>query len=917
MEPSRRAGPSRLARLDGLLLFVVGLLSLPSPAFADPAPPSRPVTTPFLNMPPRLPLRPGQWVAVRAFPHLHFEIPTFLAPAPRSDRFYLCEHEGVVKSFVNNPETTEVVKVLDISSHCQAQGDCGLLGLAFHPDFGKPDSPNRGYFYICYNHTERPVKRGEFLPKTKKTEFRLSRFTIPDGSLVADPDSELVLIGQLDEHVYHSGGAIFFHPDDGFLYMSVGDEGDDGGALGNCQRIDRDLFAGVLRIDVDCDPTRSHPPPRQPETGKTAHYFIPNDNPFVGVPNALEEFWCLGLRNPHRMTYDPETKTIWVGDVGQGGDAREEVNLVEKGANFQWNYMEGTLPKPHFAKRPEKVIGKETSPLYEYPHSEGNHCIIGGYIYRGREHAAELGGKYVFGDHGSGRIWALSREDGKSKVEELCQLPPRSKMLNTFGVDHQGELYLCEMGTHQLWKLARAGTPAAPLADNRPLPRLLSETGTFSDTSRLTPAPGVMPYSVNSPLWSDGAAKWRWIAVPTSEGQVQFRPTDFWKFPAGTVLVKHFELSAKSPKAPPRRLETRLIVCDHDGAGYGVTYRWREDQTDAELLDGGLTETVCPPGGQNQAWTYPSRADCLTCHNVNAGFVLGVNTRQLNREQTAHDGVKENQLKTWARLGLIDHALTDSEISTLARLVAVGDKSADLETRVRSYLDANCSHCHRPWGARAQFDARFETPPEKRQLVGGQVLNTLGIEDSLAICPGEPEKSLVYVRMRDGGQMKMPPVGRTLEDREATATLREWILSQTDPPSSRDIAKRAQVLATSILIAVILALFGRRLLRVVHRVRDSSPVLSPGWRWLLRLVPGVVIMAAPALVVLVRIAAGRELAPVWLFAAGGGVAAVLAVVLGLTVPGRSLRGDRAPNGTRVIKMSEAPAEEPRRRRLAG
>src|SRR5262245_61991746 len=382
MEPSPRAGLSRLARLDGLLFLIVGLLSLPSPAFADPAPTPRPAAQPFLNMPPRLPLNPGPWLAVRAFPHLHFEIPTFLAPAPRSDRLYLCEHEGVVKSFVNDPETTEAVTVLDISSHCQAQGDCGLLGLAFHPDFGKPDSLNRGYFYICYNHSDNPVKSGEFLPKNKRTEVRVSRFTIPDGSLTADPASELILIAQTDEHVYHTGGPMFFHPDEGFLYVAMGDEGDDGGALGNCQRIDRDLFAGVLRIDVDCDAGRSHPPPRQPSTGKTAHYFIPNDNPFVGVPNALEEFWALGLRNPHSMTYDAETKTIWVGDVGQGGDAREEVNLIVKGGNYQWNFKEGTLDKPQYSRRPEKVIGEERPPFYEYPHGEGNHCIIGGYVYR-------------------------------------------------------------------------------------------------------------------------------------------------------------------------------------------------------------------------------------------------------------------------------------------------------------------------------------------------------------------------------------------------------------------------------------------------------------------------------------------------------------------------------------------------------
>src|SRR5262249_42874123 len=150
------------------------------------------------------------------------------------------------------------------------------------------------------------------------------------------------------------------------------------------------------------------------------------------------------------------------------------------------------------------------------------------------------------------------------------------------------------------------------------LPSLLSQTGVFRSLRDLTPNPGLIPYEVNSPLWSDGAAKRRWIALPAGSA-IRYSPTGPWTFPAGTVFVKHFELADK-------RLETRLLVVDHAGLGYGATYRWRADDSDAELLPAGLTEEVATKSGPVK-WSYPSRSECLACHTTNAGFVLGVNAR--------------------------------------------------------------------------------------------------------------------------------------------------------------------------------------------------------------------------------------------------------------------------------------------------
>lgn len=593
---ARRTGWRAAAWPAGVLALAIAVAA--AVAVTGPAPyglPELPAVPPYRAMPPQPPVRPGQWVAVNAFPRLTFNTPTAIVCAPRSNRLYVLEREGVVKCFENDPETSAAVTVLDIQDRCQGMCDCGLVGLAFHPDFGKPGSPNRGYFYLCYNWTDSPVRAPNLPAVDKVTHDRLSRFTVPDGAPAADPKSEVVLIDEVDRHLYHTGGGMFFHPRDGFLYLSLGDEGGGRGVLGNCQRIDKNLYGGVIRIDPDMDPARSHPIRRQPKDGTTAHYFIPNDNPFVGARDALEEFWCVGLRSPHRMTCDSETGKVWLGDVGDGGgDPREEVDLIEKGGNYQWNYMEGTAPRPDFAPRPAKVLGVEKPPLYEYPHTDGNRCVIGGYVYRGREHAADLGGKYVFGDFGSGRVWALTERAGRPPaVDELCMLPVASCNLSSFGVDQRGELCLCEIKTGKIFKLARAGSAAAPLTATRPIPPRLSETGVFTDVRALTPAAGMVPYSVNCPLWSDGALKTRWVSVPhqpgAAEPHIDFAPAGEWTFPAGTVFVKHFELAAdETDPAVRKRLETRLLVRDPEGSVYGVTYKWRPDNSDADLLTAAL-----------------------------------------------------------------------------------------------------------------------------------------------------------------------------------------------------------------------------------------------------------------------------------------------------------------------------------------
>lgn len=719
-----------------------------------------------------------------AFPNLRFNDILVAKEAPRNGRMYVAQRDGVIHSFPNDPNATTKTPFLT-TPNCAVVWDGGFLGLAFHPEFGDPSSANRNYVYTYYCYNDTGTYPNSFGASQGAYFFdcylRLSRWRVPDGSLQVDPNSEDVMFHIRMYNGSHRGGDIQFG-NDGMLYVPVGDQF----RYETAQDIANTLEGGFLRIDVDRDPSRSHAPRRTfPLTTSDEYsgrfYWIPNDNPWQSPSGAtFEEYWTIGHRNPHRMTLDPVTGWLWSGEIG--GGQREEINVIKGGGgNYGWPFREGLTTGVR--TQPASVLGSVIDPALDFTRSEAN-AIIGGYVYRGAEHAA-LYGKYICGGYSQDRIWALDYDPATGTATKQLIATFIPELLSTFGTDLAGEIYLGGLGTNRpLYKLAAAGTNAIDP------PPLLSQTGVFTDMANLTPAPELIPYGLNVPFWSDGALKSRWIAVPndgdpnTVAETIQFSQQGRWQFPAGTVLVKHFELPTdESDPNVTRRLETRFIVIAANGGHYGVTYRWRPDGSEADLLTAGATDTITVQtrsGPRTQTWTYPDRASCLNCHNASAGGVLGPSTHQLNGDWNyPSTGVLDNQLRAWNNVGLFRTPIDENAIPNMPRAGAPGDESQTIEQRTNAYVDSNCAHCHQPGtGNRSPFDARYQTP--LGNIINETVLDDLGIAGARFVVPRDLTRSVVHHRVLETDNTAMPPPPKELVDPDSRDLLSRWILSLDD-----------------------------------------------------------------------------------------------------------------------------------------
>ncbi len=776
--------------------------------------PAQRVANTTLALPPSLPAAgTNGYTATNAFGALTFTAPMALAVPPgETNRLFVAERSGIIAVVTNLASPTRSV-FMNIGSRISTTGEGGLLALAFHPNYA-----SNGHFFVWYTASGTGFSN------------RLSRFTVSATNWnQGNTNSEVVLFGQHDDCSNHNGGDLKFGAD-GYLYVSLGDEGSGNDACGtNSQNLAKHFFSGVLRLDVDQRPG-SLRPNHHPSIIAPTNYAIPPDNPFIGFtqfnglavsPDAVRtEYWALGLRNPFRMSFDPPTGDLYVGDVGQS--AREEVDLIRKGGNYGWRWREGTIATPGMFDSPPAGFTNAINPLLDYVRSTGTNrgtSVTGGHVYRGAL-LPELFGKYVFGDYNSGSVWAMAH-DG-TNATAFGWLFTDASLVYFLPDPRDSELLVADLSSSEVKKIVRTALPT------NALPAALSGVGAFTNLTTLAPAPGLLPYAINVPFWSDHAIKSRWFAVPSTNLVITFDAEQPWTFPTSTVWVKHFELQLTSGvPASARRIETRFLV-KNAGGGYGITYRWGDSLTNAYLVpDEGFTEPIVINGGgtlRTQVWVYPSRSQCLSCHNTAVGFALGFGTAQLNRD--APDA-PTNQLLAWSGLGYFHTNL--ASVHRLRRLAAANDTAWSLEYRVRSYLQANCAACHFPGGPTpAAWDARIVNPLAQCGIVDGALANPLGDPLNRVAVPADLPHSMLHTRINARGANQMPPLGSTVVDTQGVALVATWIAGLTAAGLTNDLppASLAPALELSNGLPVV------RFERVANRgfeVQTATNLLDAPW----------------------------------------------------------------------------------------
>lgn len=339
-----------------------------------------------------------------------------------SNKLYVVQQYSQIYVFANAPSVSERKLFIDLSDRVsQSGGETGLLGLAFHPDYAR-----NGYFYVNYTSSS-----------SGRLQSFVSRFKVsstnPDSALKS---SELVMLTIDQPFNNHNGGNVRFGPD-GYLYLAFGDGGSAGDPQNNAQNRST-LLGKVLRIDVNA-------------TSAGRNYAIPPANPyFANTQGFREEIYAYGLRNPWKMSFDREKGTLWIGDVGQ--NLWEEIDTLVVGGNYGWRRTEGmACYSPSSGCDTTGLI----PPVWVYVHSQGNISITGGYVYRGTA-LTSLRGKYLYGDYGSGIIWALSFNESGSPINQLVFDSPY--LISSFGEDQSGEVFVVSYSDGKIYRIQQTGT---------------------------------------------------------------------------------------------------------------------------------------------------------------------------------------------------------------------------------------------------------------------------------------------------------------------------------------------------------------------------------------------------------------------------------------------------------------------------
>lgn len=442
--------------------------------------------------------------------------------------------------------------------------------------------------------------------------------------------------------------------------------------------------------------------------GKIFRFDVRHDA--MGAP----ESWMSVTGLPAGLTFDEETGDLWA-------------SYVELGKGFDGIFrVRGDLPP-------------RVEPLVPIARNDRADRIAGpGHVYRGKA-IPRLIGNYVYSTpSGIGIVEPY----GPSGLPFVTYQSPQGALLR----DRDGELYVASGGA----SIARLIDTAPPLA----APRTLLASKCFDPAAPMGAVAGAIAYDVTTPLWSDGAAKERFVVIPKGQ-RITTRADGDLVFPVGTVAVKSFSVDG-------RRVETRLLV-QHDLEDWvGYSYAWNAQGTDADLVDGNRLAEL----GGGKRWYFPSTSDCGACHTPAAGYTLGLETRQLL-------GAAQG-----ATLSALEAKTTNPvDRATVKTLVSIDTASATPETRARSYLHANCSICHRQGSVAgsAEIDLRFDTPLAESGLCNEPKNGDLGVAGARIVTPGAPERSVIALRMRTLDERRMPKLASRVVDEAGVAAVEAWI----------------------------------------------------------------------------------------------------------------------------------------------
>jgi putative heme-binding domain-containing protein len=730
---------------------------------------------------------PLPYVLRRAYEHLQFDRPVSIHPMPIADArdrrlLWVVEQDGKIFSFDADGSPSRADMVADFTatppplSDIQADDSTRveIYSLAFHPDF-----LNNRRVVVCYVVSTPGQRR---VDGSHVASFEVSRSGPP--RLLMETERTVLLF----DSGGHNGCTVAFD-NDGLLHISTGDVAspsppdvyDHGQNVG-------DVYSAILRVDMD-----------RPEGD--LGYAIPPDNPFVNLPGARPEVYAYGFRNPWRMSFDPQTGDLWVGDVGW--EAWEMVYRVRSGGNYGWPIKEGPGDtRPDAKMGPTPILPADVA----LPHSEAA-SVTGGVVYRG-ERLPGIRGQYVFGDWVTRKFWAAEFDERNVTGFREIAVGPVKPI--AFELDHDGELLIVDYnsaGQSGIYRLA--SNPAPPGATD--FPRRLSETGLVASTAPLVAAPGVVAYEIQAPMYRDGATAERWLAIPGTERatfHAEPQTTFDWfrtgvVLPPGTVLVQtYFVETVAGDPASRRPVETQLAQCVGLGDWNHYTYRWNDDATDADLVAAGgetakieIIDPSSPDGRVELNWSFAARTQCRTCHTPWRGETLGFIEPQLRGpggkakagkavEGEGPDGVSDS----WTRLldggwiTTIGGIAATTEVQA-AKLVDPHDESQPLEIRARSYLHANCAHCHLNGGnASVNLDVGFEKLVAETGLLDVAAMRgDCGLDDSKLVAPGAPHRSVLIYRVAKLGSGRMPPIGSGTVDHRGVDLLSRWIAQLPRP----------------------------------------------------------------------------------------------------------------------------------------